>query len=277
MQIIDGKKVEFVLSYSHGKDSGACLGAIKHLNWPLDRIVTADIWATDTIRAEYPEQAAFKAKADQIIENRYGIKVEHYHATHVDGIDKDKVTYCDIFYKTLQSGKHVETIKGFPMQRGPWCQKLKLNAADQIDTDADVVVTYLGIAADEPIRIARHIDKPNVLLPLVELGWEEDLCGLWSKYSDLLGPTYTCGTRDGCWFCHNQPIEQLRRLRHMYPDLWRLLLEWDKDSPVPFHSDGHTVKDFDKRFRLEDEGVLKKGDKRFRWKQLDQPIQLSLF
>ena len=42
---------EHILSLSYGKDSLACLGAIKHLGWPLDRIVTADqrwIKAADT-------------------------------------------------------------------------------------------------------------------------------------------------------------------------------------------------------------------------------------
>lgn len=36
-------KTEYVLSLSYGKDSLACLGAIEHLGWPLDRIVTADV------------------------------------------------------------------------------------------------------------------------------------------------------------------------------------------------------------------------------------------
>ena len=37
---------EHILSLSYGKDSMACLGAIEQLGWPLDRIVTADVWAT---------------------------------------------------------------------------------------------------------------------------------------------------------------------------------------------------------------------------------------
>ena len=282
MEIINGKKAEYVLSLSYGKDSMACLGAIKHLGLPLHRIVTADIWATDTIRADYPPMAAFKDYADKVIRERYGIEVEHYHATTIDGVVKDKVTYRDGFYHTMQSGKYEGTIKGFPMMRGPWCQKLKLNAVDQMPTEADIVIQYLGIAADEPDRIAKHINRPNVMLPLVVLGWEEDLCGLWCKYSDLLAPTYTSSTRDGCWFCHNQRTDQLRNLRHEHPELWQLLLEWDKDSPVTFKAPtrkqaGHTVRDYDERFKLEDDGVLVKDDGHFRWKQLDEPIQLSLF
>lgn len=45
---------EHVLSLSYGKDSTACLWAIQELGWPLDRIITADVWATDTIQADHP-------------------------------------------------------------------------------------------------------------------------------------------------------------------------------------------------------------------------------
>ena len=41
--------MQHILSLSYGKDSLACLGAIEQLGWPLDRIVHAEIWATDTI------------------------------------------------------------------------------------------------------------------------------------------------------------------------------------------------------------------------------------
>ena len=54
-----------VLSLSYGKDSLACLGAIEKLRWPLERIVHAEVWATDTIPADLPPMVEFKAKADR--------------------------------------------------------------------------------------------------------------------------------------------------------------------------------------------------------------------
>lgn len=126
------------------------------------------------------------------------------------------------------------------------------------------MVQYIGIANDEPERVARHIVKPNILLPLVEAGWDEDMCGLWCKYNDMLSPTYSHSYRDGCWFCHNQGIDQLKYLYHNYPELWEKLLTLDTDSPVTFHADGHTVHDFDRRFKWEDEGYLPTGTS-FRW------------
>lgn len=80
----------------------------------------------------------------------------------------------------------------------------------------------------------------------------------------------------GCWFCHNQGVDQLRLLRRNYPEYWALMLKWDKDSPVSFKPDGHTVHDFDARFALEDEGIITPEDK-WKWAYLaDEPIQLKI-
>lgn len=50
----------------------------------------------------------------------------------------------------------------------------------------------------------------------------------------------------------------------------------DLDSPVTFRADGHTVHDFDERFRLEDE-MLIDPDKPFRWSMLAGDLQKRLF
>lgn len=57
-------------------------------------------------------------------------------------------------------------------------------------------VQYLGIAADEPERIARHT-KDGFMLPLVEIGWDEAYCRQWCEENDLLSPIYTTATRGG--------------------------------------------------------------------------------
>lgn len=75
----------YTLSLSYGKDSLACLGAIEELGLPLDRIVHAEVWATDTIPADLPPMVEFKKKADKIIKERYGIEVEHVYATKKNG------------------------------------------------------------------------------------------------------------------------------------------------------------------------------------------------
>ena len=56
------------------------------------------------------------------------------------------------------------------------------------------IVQYLGIAADEPKRIQRHT-KPGILMPLVELGWDEAYCRSWCESRGLLSPIYSQATR----------------------------------------------------------------------------------
>ena len=41
----------YIASISYGKDSLAMLEAIRQLNYPLDRIITAQVWATKDIPA----------------------------------------------------------------------------------------------------------------------------------------------------------------------------------------------------------------------------------
>lgn len=243
----------------------ACLGAIEELGWPLDRIVHAEVWATDTIPADLPPMVEFKSKADKIVKERWGIEVEHVRA---------KRCYQDLFYMICEGdGERGGKIYGWPYQRGPWCNsRLKQHVLGRLLRDA---VQYIGIAADEPNRFHSLSDKKKS--PLVEAGWTETDCRRWCEENDLLSPIYTTATRGGCWFCHNQSVGQLRILRKSYPDLWALMLKWDSDSPVTFKADGHTDHDFDRRFQLEDEGMIYVDDKVFRWSMLDDELNYRLF
>lgn len=263
--------MEYILSLSYGKDSLACLGAIEQLGWPLDRIVHAEVWATDTIPADLPPMVEFKAKADKIIKDRWGIEVEHFVSRKCEKCEADKITYDMCFNAKMIKGKRTGAIKGWPMQKGNWCLKLKLTALQQMGIKPDSV-QYLGITADEPNRF--HNLSETKKSPLVEAGWDEAYCRQWCEENDLLSPIYTSVTRGGCWFCHNQGVGQLRLLRKNYPDLWSIMLKWDKDSPVTFHADGHTILDFDARFALEDQGYISKDDPWY-WSYL-QNLQLKL-
>lgn len=314
--------MQYVLSLSYGKDSLACLEAIKLLGLPLDRIIHAEVWATDTIPADLPPMVEFKAKADAIIKERYGITVEHISA--VERERERRLSYERQFYKERFNKKlNEKCIYGFPMVRGAWCNSrlkvdvlnsfaksnlretvLQENGALENRSAQDIrlsthaqrrlvspterqvfsksslaqgadtnIVQYLGIAADEPERIKRHT-RPGVILPLVEIGWDEAYCRKWCEENDLLSPIYTNAARGGCWFCHNQGVEQLRLLRRDYPDLWKILLKWDSDSPVTFKPDGRTVHDYDLRYAMEDRGLIP-TDRKFRWAMLEDKALLS--
>lgn len=132
---------EYILSLSYGKDSIACLFAIEQLGWPLDRIIHAEVWATDTIPADLPPMVEFKAKADTIIKERWGIEVEHVCAMR----NGKKLTYEDLFYHVpvrkckIGGGSPASRMServgatadssfqpcGWPYQIGNYCKKLK--------------------------------------------------------------------------------------------------------------------------------------------------------
>lgn len=250
--------MQHILSLSYGKDSLACLGAIEQLGWPLDRIVHAEVWATETIPADLPPMVEFKAKADRIIKERWGIEVEHVRA---------KRTYEERFYtiRTERAKKRPGMIYGWPFSvAGAWCNSdVKMPPLKILEKKGNVV--YLGIAADEPSRFHNLTD--NKKSPLVEAGWDEAYCRKWCEDNDLLSPIYTSYARGGCWFCHNQGLGALRALRKNYPEYWAIMLKWDADSPVTFKPDGHTLRDYDRRFAAEEAGLVPM-DRKFRWSML---------
>lgn len=129
---------EYVLSLSYGKDSVACLGAIRELGWPLHRVIHAEVWATDTIHADLPPMVEFKSKVDEYIKAEFGIEVEHLCAVR----NGEKLTYEKLFYhipKRKPGGKFSEeSPAGFPYTKGAWCNdRLKTNPLDQISKNEE--------------------------------------------------------------------------------------------------------------------------------------------
>jgi len=240
--------MEYIASLSYGKDSIAMLEIIKQHDMPLDRIVHVEIMATDTIPADLPPMMEFKGKADKIIKERYGIEVEHLHAPK---------SYEERFYTKFSKGKCKGEIYGFPLVKGSWCNsELKTRWLKKLEKDA---IIYIGIAADEPNRFHNLTDRKHS--PLVEHGITEAEARQICERLDLLSPIYKQSARGGCWFCHNQPVGQLRLLRKQYPEYWKLMLKWDNDSPVHFKPDGRTVHDFDRQFAEEDRQIC------FEWRE----------
>ena len=50
----------YVANTSRGKDSTAMLRAIQLMGWPLDMIVSVDIWFDETTPADLPPMVKFK-------------------------------------------------------------------------------------------------------------------------------------------------------------------------------------------------------------------------
>jgi hypothetical protein len=219
------------------------------------------------ISAELPDHMEWVHEKAKPLFESWGFKVI---------IEQSEKDYLDCFYHVCKKPKiHQERAgkySGFPL--GGTCliqRECKTRTAKTVKKkylSDDKTVEYIGIASDEVKRQGQLGDKRQSLLCRYGVR-EADTYDILKPFG-LLSPIYSHAKRGGCWFCHNQGVDQLRLLRRNYPDLWALLMKWDLDSPVSFKADGHTVHDFDRRFQMEDERKVPMG-RSFRWAMLDKP------
>lgn len=85
------------------------------------------------------------------------------------------------------------------------------------------IVQYVGIAIDEPKRLARL--KGNQVSLLAKYGYTEMMAYELCKDCELLSPLYENGTRGGCFFCPNAKIRQFVNLRRNHPEIWKEMQE----------------------------------------------------
>lgn len=246
--------VLYIASNSYGKDSLKMIDVIvEDLELPLDEIITVDVMFNDFISAYYPEVEEFRLKADEIIKRRYGLEVKHL---------RSEWTYESRFYKARGDRAKEENrgkIYGFPIVRGAWCNSdLKMSAIEKYKSEHKDSFWYIGYAIDEK-KSERQEKIKNCkdlnMYPLVKAGLSERDCYEWCKKNGLLNPTYENFSRDGCWFCHYQTLDQLRFLRKNYPDKWQIMLRLDRDSPKTFKTKGVTLHDLDIRFSEEEKQI----------------------
>lgn len=88
------------------------------------------------------------------------------------------------------------------------------------------VVQYVGIAIDEPQRLARL--TANKMSLLAKYGYTEEMARHKCEEYGLLSPFYDKWKRNGCWFCPNKPIPYLAHIRQHYPDLWAELRKFNE-------------------------------------------------
>ena len=237
--------MRYIASCSFGKDSLAAIIECERRGVHIDKALYCRIMFDAETSAELPEHEEFiYCKAVPLLQSRYGIETE---------IVQADVSYCDCFYRVWgDRSKITGKIWGFPIQRGSWCNNyLKLAPINRGLKTVGEHMQVLGIAADETRRIS-HKTNQGKFLPLVEWGITEAQCFEICRREDLLSPAYNKGRkRLGCWFCHNQRISELRRLRSEYPELWAKMLVLDKASLVRFKPD-KTLTEFDRRFAEEE-------------------------
>ena len=238
--------MKHIASCSFGKDSIAAILCRIGRGEPVDEAVYCRIMFDGETSGELPEHEDWiHTHAVPLLERRYGVKTT---------VVQSEISYTDYFYNRYQKGDKVGKIYGFPFRMGPWCNdRLKMRPIRQYQKQLGEHISIIGIAADEVKRIPSNT-APGKVLPLVDYGVTEAEAFGMCRRAGLLSPAYNGGrTRLGCWFCHNQRIGELRRLRSDHPVLWDKLMRLDRESPVTFRP-GNTLSDYEERFQREQHG-----------------------
>ena len=228
-----------------GKDSLAqCIVAVEK-GEPIHGAVYCEVMYTPEISAEIPEHRDFIYNvAIPKLEREYGIKTE---------IIRSELTMKDTFYHVCTKGKSEGKLRGFPIPGMCYinrdCKMRAINAWKKAQTEPFTM--YVGIAADEPRRLARLKDGSVSLLAKYGITEEEaiQIC----KDRGLLSPIYTFAKRNGCWFCPNATKSELLNIYHRHRDLWDDLVSM-QDTPnlvYPYWARGETLYDVQKRLEKE--------------------------
>lgn len=135
--------------------------------------------------------------------------------------------------------------------RNRWCTAmLKKRVLDAYFKDLKKdyeIVEYIGIAADEPNRVK------DACYPLVEWNMtERDCLAYCYERGFTWGGLYEIFHRVSCWCCPLQSFDELRKLRKHFPELWKQLEFWDKNTWRTFKP-GYSVQALNVRFDFEEE------------------------
>ena len=214
--------MKYIASWSGGKDSTASILLAHEQKEPLDLILFSEVMFTKEISGELPEHIDFiKNKCIPLFES-WGYEVKILHS---------KLNYMDLFLREPIRGKRYGRglRSGFPM-----AGKCQINKSCKIEPIRKFLkeleeeyMQYLGIAQDEPKRLAR-LDGNKVSL-LEKYGYTEKMAFELCKKYNLLSPIYDFAPRGGCWFCPNARKRELKHLRDHHKDLWDRLLELENE------------------------------------------------
>lgn len=218
---------KYVASCSGGKDSVATLLLAAQHNEPLDEAVFSEVMFDKDTSGEVPEHRDFiYDRLKPFCEKELGIKFTILHA--------DK-TYDDVFHHVITRGPHKGEVRGFAwagmcaVNRDCKIPPVrKYNAALSPDT-----VSYVGIAEDEPKRLAR-LDGITKVSLLAKYGMTEADAYKLCQEHGLLSPIYTHCRRNGCWFCPNASDSELLHMVTKHPDMFDRLIEWENEDNI-FH------------------------------------------
>lgn len=238
--------MKHIASCSFGKDSLATILLCLEHGEPLDEIIYCEVMFDTDISGEVPEHRDFIYERALPFLERNGIKAV---------ILRSEITFIQSFYRVCKKGKSAGRINAWPLC-GKCCIqrdcKLPPLKAYQKSLGNDVV-QYIGIAYDEQERLMRLESGKRVSLLQKYHVTERDAADMCKK-AGLYSPIYQFAPRNGCFFCPNAKLRELRHLYDHHPDLWNRLLECQKapnKATERFNRD-YTIIEIDELFQTED-------------------------
>ena len=118
-------------------------------------------------------------------------------------------------------------------------------------SQSEPLYEYVGIAADEPKRLERLLKKPNISAPLADYNITENKALEICRAAYLLSPIYATHKRNGCWFCHNARLCEMKYLYMEHPELWAHLVEMQSTAWNSF-TKRNSIFDLEERFKKEE-------------------------
>lgn len=218
---------KYVAACSGGKDSVATLLLAASHNEPLDEVVFSEVMFDKNASGEVPEHRDFiYDRLKPFCENELGVKFTILHGSK---------TYDDIFHHLITRGPHEGEKRGFA-----WAGMCAVNRDCKTNpvirynkTMFPNAITYIGIAANEPKRLARLEGSSKISLLSKYNMTEADALKLCEAH-DMLSPIYGHCRRNGCWFCPNASDTELYHIIVHHPHLFNRLIEWEHEDNV-FH------------------------------------------
>lgn len=232
----------YIASVSWGKDSTYMLLELIKRNYPLNEVVFYD--------TEMEFQAVYDVR-DKILPLLADCGIEYTE------LKPDTPFLYNMFDRKVQSRDG--TIHYGYSWCGGRCRWGTTDKLQAIDKYAKNETVYVGIAADEPERIAKL--KPYKIAPLADWGVTE---------SDALHGCYNAGfdwqecgyrlydllDRVSCWCCANKNLKELRNIYMYMPQYWDKLKELQSRTERPMKGQGKSVFDLERRFELERQYIL---------------------
>lgn len=236
--------MKHIVCMSHGKDSMALMLKMLELEYPIDDVVFFSMKG-----AEFDAIERLSAQTEKLLVS-LNIKYTRLEPEH----DFSHYATCEEVHKRNGCVQY-----GYKWCGGVcrWGTALKIKAMEKYyreEYPGEVIVQYIGIAADERERIDRkRYENIIKIYPLVELGMTESDCleycyanGItWEENGYSL---YNLLDRVSCKYCRNKNLRELYNIYRYLPNVWEELKVLQRDIRMPYRN-GMTIFDLEEKFK----------------------------